>query len=304
MAKVKHARYGDRTSSESDKDGKSTRKFTGVWDVHLDSNDPDPISGFEVLRIPGVPIPGYSVYSPRPGFVVPFTICRSATPNPVQGSRRYWQVACTFEMIGSKEQKEQPQSADPFSLAPTVEPFVETTDHVMWYDYDGNEIVDVFGDLYAEPVRAPITLKGVTVNRYVSSYDEHTLGNWLNATNDDDWRGQPEDAWMIRSVKGQEVEFGTYTIGQLTFEILSHPVEFKVSMGGAAPKKHRTGWLAVRAARSNTFLDTEGDRVPFRREKAGSPVSMTWLDMDGHPSEEMLFHAFRTRPQKDFDEIA
>lgn len=301
MAIVRRSRYGDQTTHEN-RDGRRTRKFTQVWDVELESSDPDPISGLEVQRLPGLPIPGFSTYSPRPGRFVPFAICRSSSPQPMQGNRRFWKVTKTFELIGTDDE-DKGEDEDPISLAPKVEPFVELTDYVIYKDFDNRDVVDPFNDLFAEPVRAPIPLKGVLVTRYVKSFDENTLADWLQTTNETAWRGQSEDAWCITEVTGQEVQFGNFTIGQLQFKIVSHPVEISVSLNGAAPANHRVGWLSVRAARSTTFIDSNGKRQTHRLEGAGSPPSMTWVNKDGEATDTPYFQAFRIRRQKNFNLI-
>ncbi len=250
-----------------------------------------------------MPIPGWSTYSPKPGFVIPFAICRTVSPVALPGNRRRWQVTCTFEISGSDDE-EKPEDADPQSLAPQIEPFTETGEAVMLEDYDGTKILDPFGDLFAEPMRVPIPLKGVTVTRYVTSYDEHTLGDWLQTTNDATWRTQPKDAWCVTAITGQQVQFGNFTIGQLTLTILSNPLELKVSLDGAAAVKRRIGWLGIRAARSTKFKDADDKIQINRNENSGSPPLLTWVDKDGKKSNEPYFQAFRIRRQKNFNAIA
>lgn len=300
MAIIRHARYGHSTSAEY-REGKMHKKLTLVYDVQLESTDPDPISGYEVQRLRGLPIPGFSVCSPRPGWVVPFTICKTSTPTPSANNLRHWKVTCTYESAGDEEA--QPDTADPASLAPKIEPFVQSSEAVMNVDYEGKKIVDPFEDLFAEPMRAPIALRGVKVVRYVTGFNENTLADWLHVTNNASWRNQPEDAWCVTDVTGQEVQFGKFTIGQLTFTILSNPLELTIALGSAAPALHRIGWLGIRAARSTTYIDSNGDRVVNRLTTSGSPPMLTWVDKDGNKSEEPYYQAFRIRKQKNFSEI-
>ncbi|TWU19568.1 hypothetical protein [Allorhodopirellula heiligendammensis] len=302
MAIIRPARYGDQTTTEM-RDGKVTKKFTQVLDVELEATDPDPISGLEVTQLNNAPRPGFSVYVPRPGLVVPFATCRTVTPAPVQGNRRRWTLTCTFEKNGNDDEP-KPDSSDPNSLLPIVEPFSETGEAVMLEDFDGTKILDPFGDLFDEPMRVPIPIDGVKVTRYVPTYDESTLSNWLETTNKTEWRNQPEDAWCVTAITGQPIQFGNFTIGQINLTIKAHPLELKVSLKGAAPKLHRIGWLGVRAARSTTFLDDDGKRQTNRADGGANPPLATWVDKDGKKSEEPYFQAFRVRRQREFSAIA
>lgn len=304
MARIRRSRTGNTTTSEY-RDGQHTKKFTQQWLVELDDGDPDPISGIEVQNLPGLPRPGWSIYSPRDGYVIPFAICRSSSPIPNPKNLRLWTVTCTFELKGASASEEpKPDDSDPNDLSPKVEPFVNSAEFPLLEDFDGTKILDPFGDLFQEPVKAPVPMKGVNVTRYVRDFDENTLAHWLQTTNSGTWRNEPEDAWCITSVSGQEIQFGRFTIGQLQFKIEHNPLELTVKLkSDSEPKKRRVGWLAVRAARSTTIINADGERIVNRLDKSGSPPKLTWVDKDGNKSDEPYYQAFRKRRQRNFSEI-
>lgn len=300
--RIYRSRTGHSHSIEV-KDQKTTQKYTQSWTVELEDSDPPLLTDCEIATLPGLPRAGRSTYKPRNGLVVPFAICQSVSPKPINGSLRLWNVICQFELQGGDQQQPQPDDVTPISLQPRIEPFVESLDQVAYKDFDGNDIVDPFKQLWDEPVRLSIPLAGVRLTRFVPTYDETTLAYWMKTTNAATWRGQPEDAWFIRSVTGKEVEVGNFTLGQLQFEILSNPIELNVQMGTAAPKVRRVGWLEVRAGRSVRYKNAE-DKVEMNRVQRGGPPVPTWIDKDGKKSATPYFFAYRKNRQRDFSQIA
>jgi hypothetical protein len=277
------------------RDNKTTKRYTHPWKVALDPDDP-PLSAPEILMLPGVPKPGRTTYRPRNGIIIPFAICRSVSPKKDGDGRKLWTVMCEFEKEGPED--ETKDDNDPMSLAPKIEPFCDGMEFPIMKDFDDILIVDPFKRKFAEPVLASIPLAGVRVTRYVPSYDEQTLAFWKFCTNDSEWRGQPEDSWYIRDVTGKEVEFGDFTIGQLTFDIVSNPLELQIGT-----ETRRIGWQATRLLESEKYKDpTTGDEQWFRNKGDGSPTVQN-IDSEGHPTNEQTFVAFRKCRQRDFNQI-
>lgn len=285
------------------KDQKTTQKYTQSWTVELEDSDPPLLTDAEVAMLPGIPRAGRSTYRPRNGLVVPFAICQSVAPKPINGSLRLWNVVCQFELSGADQEEPRPEDTSPLDLRPRVEPFVESMEQVAYKDFDGNQIVDPFKQLWSEPVKLAIPLAGVRLTRFVPSYDESTLANWIKTTNSAPWRGQPEDAWLIRNVTGKEVEVGNFVLGQLQFEMLSNPIELNVQMGTAAPRVRRVGWLDVRAGRSVRYKNAQ-DKIEINRDPRGGPPVPTWVDKDGKKSSTPYFFAYRRHRQANFSQIA
>ena len=305
MATIRTARSGD-THTVSYADGKRTHRYNQTVIVELDSGDPDPITGVEVRNMAGVPKPGLSLYSPRAGRVLPFCICKSVTPTPDPKSRRLWRVKCTFELFGDEEE-DKDETEDPLNLNPKIEPFCESGEAIMLKDWDDKIIKDPFGDLFDDPVMAPIPLAGVRVKRYVAGYDETTLAYWTHVTNDAPWRNQPIDAWHCRKVTGQEVQYGPTTIGQLTFDIVSNPLEMELPKADGSPgtEVRRYGWLDVRALRSyKHIVDDNGTAIErINRVKRDGPPKQVWVDKDGNKVDDPYFFDFRKMRQRDFEQI-
>jgi hypothetical protein len=301
LVRVYRSRYGNSHTVEV-RDQQTTQKFTQTWTVELEDSDGPLLTEPEIVRMPGLPVAGFSTYRPRNGFVVPFALCRSVTPKPRGTSMRLWDVVCNFELTGAEQQNAEPDDQTPTDLRPRIEPFVESIDQVAYKDWDGKDILDPFKRLWDQPVKVPIPLSGVRVTRYVSAFNEQTLAYWLETTNETTWRQQPEDAWRIRAVEGKEVEFGPYHIGQLKFEIVSNPLELSVQIGTAAPAVHRIGWLELRAARSIKFKNAANKMEINRIEREGDPEP-TWIDKDGKKSADPYFFAYRTRRQRNFNQI-
>lgn len=233
--------------------------------------------------------------------MVPFAVCNSVTPSP-NGSLRKWKVVCQFNLDGADPQQPQPDDVSPVDLRPRVEPYVEAGEVVIYKDFTGKYIVDPFKKLWDQPVKAPIPLSGVRVTKYVQGYNENTLAYWLHTTNLNTWRGKDEDAWAVKSVVGKEVEVGKFKLAQLQFEILSNPTQLTVQIGDADPAMHFVGWMELRAARSIKYLNSSEQIEVNRIARNGEPEPV-WVDKDGHKSDVPYFFAYRTRPQRNFNDI-
>lgn len=299
--RIYQARQGHAHSIEY-QDQKTTQRYTQVWMVELGDSDPPLMTECEVASLPGLPRAGWSTYRPRSGLVVPFAVCQSVTPKPLDRSLRLWQVVCQFELSGADQEEPVPDDMSPIDLRPRIEPFVESAEQVVYKDWDGTPILDPFNRLWDQPVKIMVPLPGVRVTRYVPTYDEADLAYWLQTTNLTPWRMQPADAWCIRSVSGSEVEVGNFRLGQLQFEIVSNPLELEVSIGGESPALRRIGWLDVRAARSVRYLNDDGQVELNTVNRIGEPES-TWIDKDGKRSSVPYYFAYRKRVQRDFNQI-
>ena len=301
MARIRRDRYGDNATSDYSK-GKVTQKFTQTLIVELDKDDPDPITPAEILALRGIPIPGYTTYSPRDGLVVPFAMCKSVAPKPDPKSRRLWRVVAKYELSGTEPGEPQSDELDPNDLAPKVEPFTTDIELPMLKDFDDKVILDPFDQYFDTPVMAKLALPGVRVTRYVDGFDENTLATWKHTTNDEEWRGQPEDTWCIQNVTGQEVQFGNFTLGQLQFEISANTLELAID-----GETVRVGWMDARALLSNRYYK-DGELHDYRANE-GLSISKTFIDKDGNLSPEVdgvrkaQFVAFRNRRQRDFSLI-
>ncbi|MGV3483710.1 MAG: hypothetical protein ACO1RT_04760 [Planctomycetaceae bacterium] len=290
-------------TSELQKEGKVVQRYSQQWVVELDDSDPDPISGPEIAAMAGIPRPGRSTYSPRPGLVVPFAICKSVTPKADSGTRRRWTVMATFERIGSEQQDPQNDSFDPANFAPKIEPFTTDIELPMFIDFDNKVICDPFEQLFDTPVMAKLALPGVRVTRYVDSFDENTLASWKHTTNETTWRGKPKDSWCVQNVTGQEVQIGNFTRGQLQFEISSNDLELKVDGVNT-----RVGWMDTRALLSSVYKDASGKLQDFRIDGT-TTATLRWVDKNGNRSpivdgrQTPQFLAFRNRKRKNFNLI-
>jgi hypothetical protein len=292
---VRVFRGNDETCRVEFRDNKTIKRYTHPWKVELGPDDPR-YSAPEILALRGVPKPGRTTYRPRDGVIIPFAICRSVSPKKEGSGRALWTITCEFEKEGPED--ETKDDNDPMSLAPKIEPFCDGMEFMILKDFDNVLIVDPFKRKFAEPVLASIPLAGVRVTRYVSSYDEQTLAFWKYTTNNGTWRGQPEDSWYIRDVTGKEVEFGDFTIGQLTFDIVSNPLELQIGT-----QNRRIGWLATRLLESEKYKDaTTNEEQWFRNNGDGSPTVQN-IDKDGKPSTTQQFVAFRKCRQRDFNLI-
>jgi hypothetical protein len=296
MARVRVGR-GETASIDVSTDGKLTKRYTQQITVELEEHDP-PYTAAEIPYLSGMPRAGRTTYRPRPGIVIPFAICRSVKPKPRGDSRRLWDVTVDYSYEGN-EDEEQSEESDFISLAPKFEPFTDSIDVAILKDWDGKDIVDPLGELFDSPTMTPIPLAGVKVTRYVPEYDENTLASWLFCTNDGPWRGQPEDAWLIRSVTGAEVEVGAMTLGQITFEIVSNPLELEIE-----GQTKRVGWLETKMLLSEDF---KTNATPAKRETNRNDVGMirrTKIDKDGKKTTDTKFLAFRKYRQRAFGAIA
>jgi hypothetical protein len=291
---VRVYRASDETCRIEFRDNKTTMRYTHAWKVELEQGDP-PYSAPEILALRGVPKPGRTTYRPRDGVIIPFAICRSVSPKKEGEGRRLWTVTCEFEKEGPEEETQDEN--DPMSLAPKIEPFCDGMEFPILKDFDDRVIVDPFGSKFADPVLASIPLAGVRVTRYLPAYNEQTLAFWKFTTNEGTWRGQPEDAWYIRDVTGKEVEFGDFTIGQLTFDIVSNPLELQI---GTATR--RIGWLATRLLEFTQFKNEAGKLEDFRLDGSGSLTTGN-VNLDGTKATSQKFDAFRKCRQRDFNII-
>ena len=298
MATARRGRYGDTAVAEYKKD-KIVQRYTQPWIVELDGSDPDPISAADILSVPGLPRARWSTYSPRPGFVIPFAVCKTVTPKPDPKSRRLWRVNTTFELSGSEQEEPQSDESAPLDLTPRVEPFTSEIQIPMMRDFDDKVVADPFGQLYDTPVMAQLSLPGVRVTRYVDSFDENTLAQWEFTTNDAPWRGKPIDAWCIQKATGQYVQFGEGEVGQLTFNISANPLELEIE-----GEPQRIGWHDTRALLSSTYLDDIGEMQEFRLN--GTTPTKGWINPDGTASTSTppeQFAVFRNRERRDFSAI-
>lgn len=306
MATIRRGRGPSMTAEE--RDGKIVNKYRQPLIIELDSNDPDPISEAEVLALAGMPRPGYTMYSPRSGLVVPFAMCKSVAPKPRSKSHRIWDAIATYELSGSEQEDPEPDNTDPDNLEPKIEFFTSDTEVPLLKDFDDQVIADPFGDLYETPVMAPIALPGIRVTRYVASFDENTLAFWKHTTNDDTWRGEPAGTWCVTNVTGREVQFGEQVLGQLQFDIqantLELPIEDKNSPGTMVTT--RVGWMDSRILRASYFFDDAGKK---KIEAVMGAVSTHFIDRFGKKTtgatvvDRARFIAYRNRRQRDFKQI-
>jgi hypothetical protein len=281
------------TGSIEYKDNKITKRFSQPYVVELSDDEPE-YSGAEIVYAVGLPRPGRTTYSPRPGIVIPFAICTRLTPK--FKSKKLWEVLADFEYTGDDDEESKEEDDFP-NLAPKIEPFTDSIQVPIYRDWDGLEIVDPLGDLFEQPTLADIALPGVRVTRYVDSFDENTLAAWKWRTNATAWRGQPEDAWLCREATGQEVEVGPFTLGQITLEFVSNPLELLVN-----EEMRRVGWLDVRKLESEDFLTEEGKRLT-NRNNVGT-IRRTKIDADGQLAEETQYLLFRKFRQAEFNDVA
>lgn len=302
MARVRPQRTGDGATITS-RDNVVTQTYDQTYIVQLDPDEAH-FSNAQVAILPGVPRPGRSMYSPAPGLIIPFCLCESVRPQSTR-NRNVRTVVAKFMLEGSEPQEPTDESTDPLSLAPRVESFCESTETIMVEDYDGRQIVDPFGDFYEDPVLTEIPLPGVRLTRYVQDFDEQTLAYWKHTTNDSEWRGQPEDAWMIREVTGDRVQHGNFEVGRLQFTIVSHPLEIEYRRDGQQNRvRRRYGWQEIRAAQSSRFAAADGSIHTFH-DASGSPKKL-WLKHDtGRPNfaEGAMAPDFETVPEYDIYRI-
>lgn len=293
MATVRIGREESATSEL--RDGKVIKKYTQPVIVELDDDDP-PYSAAEILYLAGVPRPGVTTYRPRPGVIIPFAICKSVRPK--SKSRKLWELTVEYEQGGDDEPIEEDEDPESYlDLSPKFEPFTDRTEIPLVKDWDNKDIVDPLGDLFETPTMAAVPLAGVRVTRYVAGYDENTLASWECCTNSEPWRGQPADAWFIKSVTGRAVDVGGFALGQLTFEIVSSPLELTID-----GSTRRVGWLEVKALQSEDFKDGTGKRVTNRN--AVGTIRKTKINKDGEKATETIYAVFRKYRQRNFSAIA
>jgi hypothetical protein len=293
MAATITVKREQEASIESKGAFKTSQKYPVTYQVLYEDSDPIPVPS-QVLREPQLPKVNVSIYSPRPGKLIPFCYCRRKSVKCDGKNLRLWTVTTEFSTDGETEQEEKNDTEDPLSLAPRIEPFVESMDSIdRQEDIDGKKLQNPLGELWSDPIVFPTPLAGVRVTRYVSGYDESVLASWLWATNSSPWRGKPEDAWRIRSVVGAKVNWNGTEIGELTFEIVEHPLEYDGK---------RVGWFGARQLRGSRYKD--GTETKIFKDKG--VIVEKFLNEDGteNTTGDPKYLFYRTSLQKDFTLIA
>jgi hypothetical protein len=286
-------------------DGRVTQRYTHNFTVEWPEDEPIPVID-EVLQLPGLPIVKYSCYSPRPGWLIPYCICRSKNALPRDTTMRLWDVTCEFSSESDQEQQPQQDNQDPFSLAPIIDYFCEVIEIAGSHDRSTPPklLANPIGQPYADPILIPTPCRGVKVTRYVPSYDDSTLEYWMHTLNKTTWRNEPADTWWVKNITGSKTKWGTFEIGMLTWEILGNKTEYTDENG----VKHRVGWMETRERIGSLVRNAAGDlEVPRTKPNVGfMRIEQAFIDKTGKPIPEgnpKQFDIFRKYLRREFDQI-
>lgn len=244
------------------------------FDIEFDRAHDAP-SEFDVVNAPGVPIPGRTVYSPKPSYLLPFITFKNCTYTQHKDSKWLWTGKGSYaaDVDSATEQTPVPESTDPLTITPIVESFVDTMEIVAYQDIAGDEVLNAAGQLFKNGITLKLPLAGVRITRYVPAYNENVLAGWLWRKNDATWRGGAAGSWVIRAVSGSEVKWRPgVTVGQLTFEMVKSPLSYKWSY-----RVIEQGSIYLVAAGSN-------ETKAFMNSDA-TVNGMGWLSADGTKNE-------------------
>lgn len=111
----------------------------------------------------------------------------------------------------------------------------ERTERVIWFDRDGNAVVNSAGDRFGEPITVPDHLQTLTItrNEWVSDFDPEVASAVSDTVNDATWNGYAVGRCLMGIVTTSEPQFDSTTRGY--YYTVTYPVS--VARSGTTWKK-------------------------------------------------------------------
>lgn len=254
----------------------------------------------EVLRLPEIPIVGQTHWSPKPGFLIPFCICKKKSAKRHGDKERFWLVDCEFNSETDQEQDPKDEDDNPLDFDPVIEPLSDVMEIAGRKDFNNKVIANPLGELYAEPVLFPIPLAGVRVSRYVLGQTEWLMQFWRERLNNATWRTGLTHTWCIRDCELKPVKWkdAPADLALGTWTIMHNPIQANVD--GVVKQ---VGWYESRQRVATFYKRDDGTFEDFRTNHSFAKLPYGNVDIDGKripAGDPPEFDWFRNRRDTDF----
>lgn len=243
-------------------------------------NDPSEVSDHEVGCWTGLPRVQQSVYVDQSGLINPYAICMSKTVTRNKENGYIFDVVCGYQTRSLEtENCLVAAPTNPTDLTPEKTVSVESTDRVLYTDYQGTQCFKFEGvdHQFPEPVITEIPTLVLTISQYEASVSYAQILQRSFVTNNAAYNGFSAGMWLCRVRNVSEVDIET-TAGQQTWARVTYDVSLSQDgyYSDAGSTFINTGWLAQVPLVSPVYLDAPqvGPPLvrPFVDENSGEPT--------------------------------
>jgi hypothetical protein len=248
-----------------------TRSFRVIASDDADPNfNPSDLDPHEVGCLPSLPRVQQSVYyNPVSGLLNPYAICLNKTVTRRRDNASVFDVVCSFQTRALEtENCLVSPPTNPTDLTPEKTASVESTERVLYTDYQGKQCFKFEGvdHEFPEPVATDIPTLVLTISQYETSVSYAQILQRSFVTNNATYAGFAAGMWLCRVRNVSEVEIQT-TAGQQTWARVTYDVSLSQDgyYNDAGTTFFHTGWTAQVPLVSPVFLDAPAVGPPLVR---------------------------------------
>lgn len=184
-------------------------------------------------------------------------LCNDIAASEDQGSPWLWLVTCEYS---SEQEQEGKEAENPLERPPDISWDAAEYEEPYETDQRGRAVASSSHEPIDPPLQRDAGRGMWRIERNEAEFDEARWEAYRNVTNSDPWRGKAVGTCLMKPIRGRSQYENGVQFARVSYEIHYDP----------------RGWTHRPLDRAFSYLDANGDRVPFR-DPQGTPLQAPTL---------------------------